>query len=131
MGRSPERRLLAAALVLLLFLGSSLAASAHWLTTPHRLCSFHGTIEHVSSVERGRVSPHDGTGPTYQDAGRGHEDCPFGPWARLQSPTWPSVDREWLPAHEARHAEACVPGDPLPEAALFLLAPSRSPPARA
>lgn len=131
-----RRRTWTLGLVALLFLGSVLSSSAHWIATPHRLCSLHGALEHGTlgheehgaPADSGDASAHqDVREPVYRSGGHGHEECPFSPWARTEILPLPDLASEagWL-------ARARVPVwvrvDPLPDRPLHLLAPSRSPP---
>jgi len=127
-GRQPRRGVLV--LILLLFLSSSLATSAHWISTPHRLCSFHGTIEHGSVAELAPDIHGTPGGPVYRNEGRSHEECSLGPCARLETAPLPAMTVVSAPL-VLGCAPAFLRDDPLPDSALFLLAPSRSPPAAA
>ena len=112
----------------LAFLGSTFAAGTHWLTVPHRLCEVHGTIEHGLATEAKRPAVPRAAGPIVREGERPHEECALGPFARMEA---------LPPAHVAQRglfvAEECgrvlVPEAPAASVPLFLLAPSRSPPA--
>lgn len=120
------------ALVALLFLGSVLSSSAHWLATPHRLCSLHGAVEHGlvhgTPTDAESTTARTRTGPAYRSGGHAHEDCPFAPWARSEVLPLPALPVEAGRLLGAPRLADRVRGEPLPEQALYLLAPSRSPP---
>lgn len=112
----------------LAFLGSTVAAGAHWLSVPHRLCEVHGTIEHGLATDPDRPASPAPAGPIVRELERVHDECALGPCARTDAvlPARAQVRALFL-------AEECgsvvVPAAPASSVPLFLLAPSRSPPA--
>ena len=116
-------------LVVLLFAAGVLVSAAHRVTTPHRLCEVHGRLEHADDGAHELPTDGDPTGPAYGNEASMHEECHLGPFARtevaLLLPPDPVDSIELRPAGLAALPRA----EPRPVSALFLLAPSRSPPA--
>jgi hypothetical protein len=113
--------------LVLAFLGSTFAASAHWLSVPHRLCEVHGTIEHGLAPEPTPPENPLPRGPVAREPAPAHDGCSVGPYARIEAIP---------PAHDEGHGllvaeprgRAFVPAAPVASVPLLLLAPSRSPP---
>jgi len=110
------------------FFGSTFAAGTHWLAVPHRLCEVHGTIEHGRAIEVaipiGPITP----GPRVRPLDAPHEECDLGPLARTEGVVPASIEqRGQFVAEECGRVVA--PDAPVLSVPLFLLAPSRSPPA--
>jgi hypothetical protein len=120
------------ALLALLFatLGSSLARVAHFIAVPHRLCEIHGTIEHGADplVQGNEPAGLPEAGHPRVVAGDApHEECGFGPCARVEA--LPSVTAEiQVRLVPERRTRVLVPDEPDPSIPILRLAPSRSPP---
>ncbi len=129
--RGSRRRLgrCAQLLVALLLVSSWISSAAHWISTPHRLCEVHRTLEHGWDTESGLRSARVPLGPVYGSEGRSHDECPLALLARTEAAPVPEHDcsRSSVPCPVGW--VACLRSEPRPESGLFFLAPSRSPPA--
>lgn len=123
-----RRRAVVLALVALLFLGSLFSGSAHWLMTPHRLCTVHGAVEHGPAGDHELTAARAPEGPAYSAEKGSHEDCPLGPWARTEVLPLPDLAREAVGPPSADTFVLRGRRDPIPDTVRFRLAPSRSPP---
>lgn len=123
-------------LLLLFFLGGTLARTLHQITVPHRLCQVHGTIEHGLDTELlARGSAEECQPELSQDEGThrrpdpaAHEECEVACFTRTENALPLQVQRtsalllEPNGPHFVRQFLA-------PRTALYRQAPSRSPPA--
>ena len=116
--------------LLLVFLGGALARTTHDITVPHRLCQVHGTIEHgLAAVRDVADRPAQDDGPWYRPNPGPHEECELAPFTRPEKSALPLSDcRLGLAVLEPRGA-IFVPAVLAPRIAVYLQAPSRSPPA--
>jgi hypothetical protein len=120
-----------ALLIVALLVANLLAGAAHLITVPHRLCQIHGELEHGrDSADSGVRQVHQGVQLSASEGGadHAHAGCPLGLCLRTEASPM------CLPAGAALVLQLPrkplpVPAEPVPDPALFLLAPSRSPPA--
>jgi len=125
--RTRDRALLLALLVL----ASWLAGAAHSVAIPHRMCEVHGTIEH-GRWAKAAVPASRPLGPALENAGEAtHEECSVGPFTRTEILPLPQCAAEVGVCLAPAGRSPLVRFDPIPDPALFLLAPSRSPPVSA
>ncbi len=135
--RRPSTRWIAVLASMLLAVGGSAVPSVHRLLVPHRLCSVHGSWEHLGETGQAESGPllvagaNDLTdsGPALRASDEPHDACPFGIFARTESspdgigaPRTHTRRTEPLPQHvSGERAHSSVP--------LLSLAPKQSPPA--
>jgi hypothetical protein len=132
--RRPAWRPLGLALLALAYLLGTFAEATHWLTTAHRLCEVHGTLEHVADAEElgasGAVAQASPTpeGPVLVPEPGAHDTCEV---SDLAAPTPVPLDLDVPPSIPPTRVAAVAPPPsvPLPSGPRHGLAPSRSPPA--
>jgi len=114
--------------LVLAFLGSTFAAGTHWLSVPHRLCEVHGTIEHGLASEATPPESTPPAGPIVREGVPPHDECALGPYTRAEMALLAHVEGRGLFVAEPC-GRAFVSATAVASVPLFLLAPSRSPPA--
>ena len=115
-------------LVALLFLGGVGARTAHWIATPHRHCEIHDRLEHgpeIAGEHEGSATPE---GPRYASSDPVEEECDLPECTRTEKELLPSSPGPSGIQPRLAGGRELTPEAPEPESALYLLAPSRSPP---